>query len=331
MTLGAAVVGLGVGEAHARAYQSIPSCDLRWVVDLDLARAKALAASLGCAAAASIDEVLGDPTVDLVSIASFDDAHARQVIDALDRGKHVFVEKPLARTAAELSAVKAAWRRGTSHLSSNLILRAAPLYVQLRQMIAAGELGEIYAFDGDYLYGRVDKITSGWRAQVADYSVLDGGGIHLIDLMMWLTRQRPQRVATSGNQIATRGTAFQYPDFAAATYQFASGLVGRITANFGCVHRHHHVVRIFGTRATFVYDDRGARLHTSRDPESAASPIDASPLAASKGDLLPGFVAGVLGGVRDEEATQLHFDVLSACVAGGQALERGSFLEIDYV
>ena len=128
-----------------------------------------------------------------------------------------------------------------------------------------------------------------------------------------------------------RGTRFRYPDFVAATYQFASGLVGRITANFGCVHRHHHVVRVFGTRATFIYDDRGARLHTSRDPGSPATPIDQSPLAASKGDLLPEFVTRLLSGVRMEEATQLHFDVLSACVAAERALESGSFLEIDYV
>jgi predicted dehydrogenase len=198
-------------------------------------------------------------------------------------------------------------------------------------MIQAGELGDIYAFDGDYLYGRIEKITAGWRSGVENYSVLAGGGIHLVDLMLWLTGQRPAAVAATGNQIATRGTAFGYHDYVSATYQFGSGLVGRVTANFGCVHRHQHVVRVFGTRATFIYDDRGARLHTSRDPATTALPIDEAPLAASKGDLVPDFVSGIVRGVRDEAATQTHFDVLSACHAADRAIGRGRFVEIDYV
>lgn len=331
MKLGAAVVGLGVGEAHARAYRALPGCELRWVADRDAARAEAAAAAYQCRAAASFQPLLDDPAVHVVSIASYDDDHAGQVIAALEHGKHVFVEKPLARTVGELRAIKGLWAKGGSHLESNLVLRAAPLYAHLRHLIAAGELGEIYAFDGDYLYGRIEKITSGWRSGVAGYSVIEGGGIHLVDLMVWLTGQRPCAVAAAGNQIATRGSRFRYHDFAAATYRFSSGLIGRITANFGCVHRHHHVVRIFGTRATFIYDDRGARLHTSRDPASTPTVIDAAPLPASKGDMVRPFVDGILRGDRDDAATQVHFDVLSACAAADRAAETGTSLEIDYV
>src|SRR5262249_50292734 len=151
----------------------------------------------------------------------------------------------------------------------NLVLRAAPLYCWLRDTIAAGELGELYAFDGDYLYGRLEKITDGWRGEVDGYSVLQGGGVHLVDLMLWLTGQRPATVNAVGNRIATRGTRFRYDDFVAATYRFESGLIGRITANFGCVHRHQHVVRVFGTKGTFIHDDRGARLHSTREPSAA--------------------------------------------------------------
>src|SRR5262249_60336434 len=136
-------------------------------------------------------------------------------------------------------------------------------------------------FAGDYRYGRVHKITEGWRRDVEDYSVLLGGGVHLVDLMLWLTGERPARVTAAGNRIATEGTAFRYLDFAAATYEFRSGLVGRITANFGCVHRHQHVVRLFGTLATALVDDEGPRLHTSRDPSVPARRLDLAPVPAS--------------------------------------------------
>jgi len=329
MTLGAGVVGLGVGEAHARAYAAINGCTLRWVADTDIDRANRVAAELGCKPASSIDALLADPDVDIISIASFDDAHAKQVLASLERGKHVFVEKPIARTHAELKQIKTVWQQSGLHLGSNLILRAAPLYRQLRDMIARGELGEIYAIDGDYLYGRIEKITGGWRAGVPDYSVIEGGGVHLVDLMMWLTDQTPHRVVATGNRIATRDTAFKYRDYVAATYEFPSGLIGRITANFGCVHRHHHVLRVFGTRASFIYDDAGARLHESRD--LPARTLDAAPLTATKGELLPAFVERIQSGRRDDAATQRHFDVLSACAAGDRAAAAGSFVEIEYV
>lgn len=331
MKLGSAVIGLGVGEAHARAYADMPDCELRWVADLDAARAQRLAAELGCQAATALDPLLDDSQVQIVSIASYDDAHAEQVKSALRAGKDVFAEKPIARTAGELADVKAVWLQSGRHLASNLILRAAPLYLQLRDMIARGELGEIYAIDGDYLYGRLEKITGGWRAGVDEYSVMEGGGVHLVDLMMWLTGQRPHRVSATGNRIATANTPFRYRDFQAAAFEFPSGLVGRITANFGCVHRHQHVLRVFGTRGTFIYDDRGARLHGSRDPETPAASLDAAPLAANKGALLPQFVRTIQSGQRDEAATQLHFDVLSACAAADRAADAAEFLEIHYV
>src|SRR6185503_7475057 len=100
---------------------------------------------------------------------------------------------------------------------------------------------------------------------VPDYSVMAGGGVHLVDLMLWLTGQQPTTVSAVGNRIATANSRFAYDDFVTATYAFPSGLVGRITANFGCVHRHQHVVRVFGTKGTFIHDDAGARLHWTRD------------------------------------------------------------------
>lgn len=329
--LGVAVVGLGVGAAHARAYAA-EGCALHWLYDLDRARAEALAAELGQGAAAdSYEQVLADPRVQIVSIASFDDAHFEQVRAALLAGKHVFVEKPLCRSEAELRELSAIVRdRPELRLSSNLVLRGAPLYRWLRDQRVAGALGRVYAFDGDYLYGRLHKITDGWRRDVVDYSVMLGGGVHLVDLMLWITGERPASVRSIGNRISTEGTDFRYLDFAAATFRFPSGLVGRITANFGSVHRHQHVVRVFGTRATVLYDDAGPRIHESRDPAVPVRPLDLVALPESKGVLVPGFVRSVLH-PRDTDATIQHeFDLISVCAAADRSLSTDEEIDITY-
>ncbi|MBI3522175.1 MAG: Gfo/Idh/MocA family oxidoreductase [Chloroflexi bacterium] len=324
---GAAVVGLGVGEQHARAYSADPRVSLRWLVDLDQRKAERLGGELG-GRPAELATVLADPETQLISIASYDDAHAAQVVAALGAGKHCFVEKPLCRTPEELAAIAAAWR-GSSGLvlRSNLVLRAAPLFVWLRDAIAAGELGEVYAFDGDYLYGRLAKVTEGWRSDVPDYSVMAGGGIHLIDLMIWLTGQRPRDVTSVGARIASRGTAFRYEDYAAATFRFDSGLVGRITANFGAVERHQHVVRVFGTKATVVSDDAGVRMHRSRDSDAIALTLD--PLPPSKGVLIPAFVSSVELG-DDPWAAQHELDLVSAVAAADLARADGGQRAVRY-
>ena len=331
--LGVAVIGLGVGEQHACAYVRTGSCVLRWVYDIDAARMHRVVKELGQGAAAeSFEAVLADRSVDVVSIASYDDAHFEQVLKALRAGKHVFVEKPLCRSIKELRAIKEAFQASSHrHLASNLVLRAAPLYQWLKRKIDAGDLGEIYAFDGDYLYGRIHKITEGWRKNVDDFSAMQGGGVHLVDLMLWLAGQRPTSVSAVGNRICTTGTDFRYNDYISATFRFASSLIGRITANFGCVHRHQHVVRIFGTKATFIYDDFGPRLHTSCDPSIAPTLLDLSPLPATKGDLIPEFIGSILNDLDPLAKAQREFDLISVCVAADKAAADTKTLKINYV
>ncbi len=330
---GCAVIGLGIGEQHARTYAALRGTSLTWLCDLNLERAGALARELGQGeTTADWRRLIGDPSTSVISIASFDDAHFEQMTAALAAGKHVFVEKPLCRSMEELREVRRVWdAAGRPHLGSNLVLRAAPVYRWLREQIRAGEFGRIYSFDADYLYGRLHKITEGWRKDVVDYSVMQGGGIHMADLMLWLTGEKPRTVTAAGNHISTEGTAFHYDDFVSATYCFPSGLVGRVSANFACVHRHQHVVRVFGTKATFLYDDQGPRVYRTREPGCWPEVLPQSALPKAKGDLIPPFVEAIERGEDPQEHAQQEFDLASVCFAADKAARSGQSEEIEYV
>ncbi len=90
----AAVVGLGVGEQHARALAADPRARIAWLYDLDAARAQRLAGELGQAKVArDFDQILADRGVDMIALASYDDAHATQVVDSFaDREARVLRE-----------------------------------------------------------------------------------------------------------------------------------------------------------------------------------------------------------------------------------------------
>jgi len=137
-------------------------------------------------------------------------------------------------------------------------------------------------------------------------------------------------VSAVGNRIATANSRFAYDDFVTATYEFPSGLVGRITANFGCVHRHQHVVRVFGTKGTFIHDDAGARLHTDREPSVTPTliPDDAHP--PTKGALIGDFLDAIRRQDDPRPAAEHEFAVAAACIAADQARAVAKPIEVDY-
>ena len=153
----------------------------------------------------------------------------------------------------------------------------------------------------------------------------------MIDLMLWLIEERPQQVFSMGNRISTEGTGFRYNDFAACTMRMPSGLVARIVANFACVHRHQHVVRVYGTKGTFLYDDMGPRVHWTRDEAVAASPLNLPALPADKGDLIPAFVSAVINDEDIRGQTQAAFDGLSISAACDRTLQINGLEPVRYL
>ena len=320
----ATVIGLGVGEQHAKAWARCRGARLAGVCDRDGEKALRVSRELKTRTFRNLREIIKDSAVDAVSIATFDGEHAQQVVQAVLAGKHVLVEKPLCRNHKELKKIRRAWTITKPALMANLVLRAAPLYRKIQKMIGAGELGKIYAMDGDYLYGRVHKITNGWRSKDKDYSVMAGGGVHLLDLILGFAGETPNWVTATGNRICTRGSRFQRKDFVSAIFEFPSRLVARITANFGCVHNHQHTLRIFGTRGTVIVDDKGARWHRSRGPDSRSTRLLWKRLPASKGELVSDFASLIRGGpAARRRVVEREFSLATALIAADRALKTG--------
>jgi predicted dehydrogenase len=323
--INAAVVGLGVGERHIAGLEADKRCRVSVICDIDEARLIEVGKRYpGRRLTTEPDSILNDPSIGLVSIASFDDNHYSQVMTALTQGKHVFVEKPLCMRENELSDIRSTLAANSAlRLSSNLILRRSPRFIRLRERVRGGELGVPYYGEGDYNYGRIQKIVEGWRGSRPIYSIVHGGAIHVIDLMMWILGEKPVAVSAFGNAIATRGTKFKFNDCVAALLKFESGAIAKISANFGCVFPHHHNLSIYGTKATFVHDRQGARLYTSRDPDAVPMPIDDAYVGPAKGDMLPAFVASILDGSDPDVTAAEVMDVMEVSLA----IERAARLD----
>ena len=330
--LRAAVIGLGVGERHIAGYQADPRCRVVALCDTDPRKLGDVQLRYpGLLATTKPEEILEDPSIDIVSIASHDDFHRDQIVAALSLGKHVFAEKPLCLSRAEYRDILLALKNSNGpRLSSNLILRKEPRFVELRNRIRAEKFGNVYYLEGDYDYGRIEKIVGGWRGELAGFSVVHSGGIHLIDLLLWLSASQVVQVFAYGTRIATESTRFRNNDTVVAILKFADGMLGKVSANFACVTPHHHRVSVYGTEATFEQGHLGAAYFSSRD--AAVGPeleTDAYP-AASKGDILPSFVRSILDGSPADVTEKEVFDAMNVSLAIEESLLAGKPVDLEY-
>jgi predicted dehydrogenase len=185
------IIGLGVGERHIAGYQQDGRCNVVALCDFNKTKLLEVGDRYPeIALYEDAESVLSDPEIDVVSIASFDTYHYEQIMLAIQNDKHIFVEKPICLFQHELNEIrKALHNKPNIRLSSNLILRRETRFGELYKRIVAGDLGELYYLEGDYDYGRLLKLTNSWRGEIPFYSVTHGGGIHLIDLILWLSGQ----------------------------------------------------------------------------------------------------------------------------------------------
>lgn len=326
--LRAAVIGLGVGEQHIAGYEAHPACEVVAICDMNADRlAEVSARHPGLRTTHDAAELLTDPGIDVVSVASWDDAHFEQVRLAFEHGKHVFAEKPLCLHEEEAATLKAMLaERPQLRLSTNVPLRRSPRFLELRELIRGGALGEIFHLEGDYDYGRRVKLTDGWRGRIPHYSVVLGGAIHMVDLLLWLTGERVAEVSAMGSHIATRDTAFSHDDFVIGLLRLESGATAKVTANLGCVSPHFHGLRVYGTEATFVNGlPDGVLYRPAPLPEGATvTPVASAYPGVAKGDLLHSFVEEILTGEPGEVPAEDVFAVLDVCFAIERAARDGS-------
>ena len=144
-------------------------------------------------------------------------------------------------------------------------MRYHPKFKKVKELINKKTIGKIYSIEGEYNYGRIEKLIKGWRGKIPFYSVVQGGGIHLIDLMIWITNSTPKEAISVGNKIITSKSSFKFNDNNIAILKFKNDIIGKVTSNFSCVMPHHHTLKVFGSKGTIEVNKNEILLYKSRD------------------------------------------------------------------
>jgi len=138
-----AIVGAGwAGGMHAEAYSSMKGVEIASVVGRSATRAKALAAKLKAKASTDLEGVLGDPTIDAVDVCVPSALHREVVVRALEAGKHVFMETPMALTLEDADAMVATAKKHRTIVAVGQLMKFLVPYSMIRKASEDGELGE---------------------------------------------------------------------------------------------------------------------------------------------------------------------------------------------
>jgi predicted dehydrogenase len=237
------VVGLGYwGPNLARNFDAMASTEVRWCCDGREAMRERVAAQYPDARFTSdVQDLLGDPDLDAVVLATPVPTHAELAVRVLEAGKHCFVEKPMAQTIADAERVVDAQRRSGKVLMVGHLLQFHPGVNKLKEIADSGDLGQIR-----YIYG--NRLNLGKLR--TDENALWSLGAHDVSVLLHLAQEEPYEMSARGESYMHEGVE----DVVFGFLRFRSGLAAHLHLSWLDPHKERRFT-IVGSKRMATFDD----------------------------------------------------------------------------
>ncbi len=249
--IGVALIGAGniAQSIHLPILTKMADVRVEAIVDRQIAKARMVAEKFKVPVAVrSTEEALKLPGVDAVIIATSTDAHAAIALEAIKAGKHVFIERPAARTLAETQAIKAAADEAGVHVMIGMNHRFRPDIAHMKNAIDRGEIGQVFYVKAGWVKQR--STDARWMAN-ADKSgggVLIDLGVSVLDMILHIFDfGRVHSVVANTYNQETRSVE----DIAVAMLTFENGSVATIEASWSLIRAEDlFYCNVFGKRGS---------------------------------------------------------------------------------
>ena len=323
-----AVVGYGYwGPNLVRNVIERPEMEFAGLCELDPARAAAFSARVpGARVFTDLAEVVEDTTIDAVLVATPPRTHHAIVAQALHGGKHVLVEKPLAKTAAEArDLIELADANGLVLMPGHTFLYSPPVN-KVKELVRSGALGEIYF---------VTSSRMNLGKYQADGVVCDLAP-HDLSILLYLLEQRIVSISASARSVFQDGV----PEAAFLTITFASGTMANVQMSWLAPRKVREMV-VVGSRQMVQYDDtandEAVRVYDRGMDFQAPANFGEHQLSYRSGDILiprvgaaeplslelEDFAKAIRTGSRPRSHAELGYEIVAAVEAAEASLRRG--------
>ena len=344
--LNVGIIGCGsiARQRHAAEYKNNENTNIAGVFDVSRVRAEAMAADFGGKVYDTAEELIADAAIDVVSVCVANAFHAPITIDALNHGKHVLCEKPMAISLKDCEEMLAAAEKSGKRLLIDHNQRLTPAHKKAKEIIASGELGRVISFAATFGHKgpemwSADKSSNTWffKKNAAAFGSMADLGIHKIDLMRYLIGADVKNVFSCMATLDKKfpdGTPIEVDDNSVEILTFENGALGTVTTSWthygeecnastlfcekGTLKLYHdprfalQVVYANGTKAHYELD----RMQTNDDRQQTTSGV------------IDQFVDSILTGqpsVLDAEDIVNSMRVVFACL---ESAESGRIVEL---
>ena len=251
---------------HIPEYAENPDAKLAAFFSPNRARAQEQADKYGGKVYDTAEALLADPDIDAVSICAANYAHAELSIQALNAGKHVLCEKPMATTLADCEAMVECAKKNGKFLMIGHNQRLAKAHMEAKRLIDEGLIGDIITFRTSFGHGGPEtwSISPGknvwfFDKKKAAMGVMADLGVHKTDLIQYLTGQRVVRTTARLVTLDKRGEDGELigvDDNAVCIYEMADGTLGTMTASWTYYGAEDNSTVLYGTKGIMrIYDD----------------------------------------------------------------------------
>ena len=261
---------LGCGKIaqvrHIPEYAENPDVKLVGFYNPTKSRAEDMAAKYGGLAYDTAEELLANPEIDAVSVCAANYAHAALSIQALNAGKHVLCEKPMATTLADCEAMVDCAKKNGKFLMIGHNQRLAKAHMEAKRLIDEGLIGNIITFRTSFGHGgpetwaiKPGKDTWFFDKSKAAMGAMADLGVHKTDLIQYLTGQRVVRTTARLVTLDKRGEDGELigvDDNAVCIYEMSGGAFGTMTASWTYYGAEDNSTVLYGTKGIMrIYDD----------------------------------------------------------------------------
>ena len=242
---------------HIPEYMDNVHAEIAGYYDFNHEWAKGLAEKYGGKAYQTVDDLLADSNIDAISVCAANNAHAELTIKALDAGKHVLCEKPMAVTLEDCEKMVEAADRNGKYLMIGQNQRMAKAHVRAKELIEKGEIGKIVTFRTTFGHGgpetwSIDGGSGTWffDKKKAAMGAMADLGIHKTDLIQYLTGSRiieTTAVVTTLDKRYANGELIGVDDNAVCVYKLDNGAVGTMAASWTYYGEEDNSTILYGT------------------------------------------------------------------------------------
>lgn len=259
-----AVIGLGyIGSLHTRIIAENANAKLVAVADLNKELAEKMAGEYGCEAYGDYNEMLKRDDIDAVAVCVPEDFHVEPAVAVANAKKHLFIEKPIAKTVAEAEQIKKACEDNGVRLMVGHVLKMDPRYVQLNDAVKRGDLGEISQI---FVKRQNPKsVAARFRGRVSFFYYL---GVHDIEWMLsYAYGLKPVKVYAQMNHVVN-GKVDDF-DTAYVIVNFDNGALGCICLGWSLPDNDAvgilSQVELIGSKGMGIIDTRNSGLEVITD------------------------------------------------------------------